>query len=218
MGNEFIKNAITQTANFCNGTYEKTHEILDYLSFNACPNRPSYKLATDNLQIPEADLTIIRQLLELFSKALGLVIMPFQALNDKKFSVHVYETTNIFMTQNMPNKNDSIITTCDKMLIYICQHKNKINEPLNKQVLKTVSIDNTDYDLPVNCWYSFNIDTEHMVYFYTHVSVSGYKGIVIAVNNNESANLKLIKDEAIDYYDHSLGVKNFSRNKKTDFI
>ena len=215
-----IDTIIVTIVDVSNIIHEHTHEALDYLSFHLCPDRPSHKLAIDNLHIPEEDLAFLMQVLQLIWEALGLVIVPFKMLNDKKFTVHIYETATVFTLQNN-QQIQNIVPTCDKIFIYIAQNKSKIIEPSNKQIIKTVSINNDDYDIPINFWYSFNIDTDHKVYFFAHVSaISSYKGVVVAVDYKNATSLSLMKDQAIDFYNQTLGspAATVCTDKKMDFI
>lgn len=221
MGNKFV---VTYN-NVSNFLKEKTHAALDFFSTNLCQDKPSYKLATDNLHIPEEDLTILMQVLNLVRDMLGLAIVPFQMLIDKKFSIHIYEQATVFVSPNNPAPQN-IISTSDKMLIYIAQNRNKIIEPASKQIIKTITIDHNDYDLPVNFWYTFDIDNTHKVYIFVHVSViQNYKGVVIAANAGNEANLPLMKDKAMDHYNHTLGLQQLTyaynaitMSKKMDFL
>src|SRR5690349_16497240 len=122
------------------------HKVLDYISFNWCPERPTYRLATDNLHIPDEDMTVVMQIVNLIAKGLGLLIAPFQMLSDKKFTIHIYETTTVFVTPANPTPQN-IVPTCEKMLMYIAQNRSKIIEPVSKQILKTVTLQNKDYDI-----------------------------------------------------------------------
>src|SRR5690349_507190 len=101
MGNK-VSTVITNVVSAANYINNKTHEVLDFLSVHLLPDRPSYRLATDNLHIPEVDMTVLMQIFNLVKDALGLVIVPFQMLNDKKFAIHVYETATIFMSPGNP--------------------------------------------------------------------------------------------------------------------
>lgn len=213
-------NVVTTVVNVSNWVYNKTHETLDFLSVHLCPSRPSHKLATDNLHIPAEDLSVLMQIFNLLGEALGLVIVPFQMLNDKKFSVHIYETAIVFASPGAPQTQNTV-NTCEKMLMYIAQNRSNIAEPIDKQIIKTVTIDNEDYDVPVNFWYSFEITTGSKVYFFAHISVmSHYKGVVIATRNDTATNLALMKSEALDFYDQTIGKKSavYSTDKKMDFI
>lgn len=203
MGNKFVVTVV----NVANYLKNKTHEVLDYCSIYLCSDKPTYKLATDNLHIPEEDLTVLMQIFNMVRDALGLAIVPFKMLSDKKFSVHIYETATVFASPNNPQPQNTV-TTCDKMLMYIAHHRNKIAEPASKQVLKTTYLHNDDYDLPVNFWYTFNIDNLYRVHIFVHIStIQNYKGVVVASGYNDNSNLTRMKQEALDYYDHTLGRK-----------
>ena len=213
-------NVITTIVEYSTIIYNKVDETLDFISFHLCPNKPSYKLATDNLHIPEEDLSMLMALFNLACEAFGLLIVPFKMINDKKFTVHIYETATVFMTQGA-QQSQNIVSACDKMLMYIAQNRSKIDEPVNKQILKTVDIHSDDYDIPVNFWYTFEIDTGRKIYFFVHISViSNYKGVVIAVDKNNERNLTLMKEEALDYYDQTCGAvdADYCEDKKMDFI
>jgi len=199
---------------------KKAHGILDYLSYNMCQERPSYRLATDNLHIPAEDLSVLMQILSMIATALGLVIVPIQMLNDKKFVIHIYETATVFTSFNNPTPQN-IVTTCEKMLMFIAQNRGKIIEPRDKQVIKTATLHNNDYDIPVNYWYTLNINN-NKVYFFAHISVlHNYRGVVLAVDNRRDITiLSTLKQSAIDLYDQNLGVRSTpqNRNKIMDFI
>jgi len=219
MGNITVREVITITVDYCNKAHDKTHKTFDFISVNLCPNKPSHKLATDHLQLSEGDLTFIKQILEFISGALGLIVTPFQMINDKKFSIHVYESASVFTTRDEHNINNNNVSTCDKIIIYIAQNRNKVTEPVAKQLTKTVNIHNIEYDVPVNLWYTFTIDNDHKVYAYIHTSTAcDYKGALIAVDNKNATNLSLMKEKAIEHYNHTLGTAKFSTDKKTDFI
>ena len=196
------------------------HKVLDYISFNWCPERPTYRLATDNLHIPDDDMTVIMQIVNLIAKGLGLLIAPFQMLSDKKFTIHIYETATVFVSPNNPAQHN-IVPTCERMLMYIAQNRNKIIEPVSKQIIKTVTLQDRDYDIPVNFWYNFKIDNEHKVYFFAHISVlQNYRGVVIAVDRRNADNLVMIKQIALDFYDQTIGAQNapYNNGQRMDFI
>lgn len=198
---------INKVVDVSNVIYTKTHEVLDYVSYHVCPSRPSYKLATDNLHIPLEDASLMAQIFEIIKKTLGIVIIPFEALNDKKFCVHIYETSNVFLTPGN-QQAQYIVNTCDKMFMYIAQNKSCIVEPEEKQTRKDVNINQIDYNMPVNFWYTFKISSTEKVYFFAHSSVkSNYRGIVIASNNTttESKYLEKIKDAALNFYNQAAG-------------
>lgn len=216
MGNKIVV-TVTYVANVI---HTKTHQALDFISFHVCPSRPSHKLATDNLHIPAEDLSVLAEIFNLIRDALGLVIIPFQSLNDKKFTVHIFETATVFLSPNNPQVQN-VTPTCEKVLMYIAQHKNKIVEPVNKQIKKTVSLNGNDYEIPVNFWYTFNIDNNNQIYFFAHVSVvANYKGVIIAVSNDKEPALTKMKNEALDYYNQNLGMPNINYipNKQMNFI
>ena len=203
--------------------YNKIDETLDFFSVYFCPEKPSYLLVTDNLDLPAEDLSNFIDLFdEIIRKASGLLIMPLKMINDKKFAIHVYEMSSTFITQNVSHPQN-IVTVCEKMLMYIAQNKNKIIEPSNKRVIKTVNLHGFDYDIPVNFWYTFDVDGVHKVFFFAHVSsMENYKGIIIAVDKNIEANHSLLikmKQSGLDYYDQTLGINTtHSVNKQMDFI
>lgn len=206
MGNingHYIASIVVDIAN---KIYDKINISLDFVSYHLCPDRPTNKLATDNLQIPAQDLRFLEKIGEFVHEVLALCIMPVELIINKKFSIHMFESSSVFaLPNNQPVHN--LVTTCEKMLIYIGQNKNKITDPPHQQIIKTVSIDNKDYDIPVNFWYKFQIDVNAKIYFYVHCStLSNYKGVVIAVNANNVANLSLMKDTAINFYNQTMGV------------
>jgi len=225
MGNNIVaygKTFIATTVNVAKVIYDKIDETCDFFSVHVCPEKPSYKLATDNLHIPPEDLSIFMEILDVAQKALGLIIMPLTMLNDKKFTIHVYETSSAFITQNAIQPQN-VVTMCEKMLMYVAQNKTKIIEPSNKQVIKTVNLHGFDYDIPVNFWYTFDVDGVHKVFFFAHISsMENYKGIIIAVDKNIEAIHSLLikmKQSGIDYYDQTLGIDTtYSVNKQMDFI
>lgn len=209
--------AIVKAARFI---YNKIDKALDYISYKLCPDRPTYRLATANLHIPNEDLSCVERIVNIVGKTLGLIVVPFQMLNNKKFTIHIYETTTTFTTPNGPQVVNSVYT-CDKMLIYIAQNRNKIIESIDNQILKTATINNHDYDIPINFWYSFNIDETHKVYFFVHISlITNYRGVVISVDKKKSENLTLIKNKAIDFYDQTIGQQNqqYTTDARIDFI
>ena len=214
MGNNFV----TTFGNITSAINTKSHDTLDFLSFHYCQEKPTHKLATDNLHIPGEDLTLLMQIFNLARESLGLAIVPFKMLTDKKFSVHIYETSAIFVSPYNPMPQN-IISTCEKMLIYINCYKEKIVEPENKRIINHVTIDGHDCALPVNLWYTFNMDTSRKVYFFIYVG-TGYKGIVLAVDNTNDKNLSAMKDYAINFYDILNKNKNMTYNpvKVMDFI
>lgn len=209
------------------------HDVLDYLSYHICQEKPSYHLVTDSLQIPKEDLSNLEKIFNAIRDGLGLLIVPFLLLNDKKFVIHIYETASVFISPNNPTQLNTV-TTCEKMLMYIAQNQNKITEQRDKQVIKTVTLHDNDYDIPVNYWYTLkidntpnvnntpNIDNTIKVYFFAHISVlQNYKGIVIAVDKRKDITiLSTIKKSALDFYDQTLGLQNnpLNLNKKMDFI
>ena len=205
---------------YSNIVYNKTDEFFDYLSFHICPNKPSHKLAMDNLHMPTEDLNFMMMVLEIISKVLGLAIVPLKILNDKKFTVHIYESVNVFMMQNA-QQPQNVISTCDKALMYIAQNADKIAEPANKRITKTIDIHNNDYTIPVNFWYTFNIDNDHKVYIFVYISIqSNYKGVVIAIDRNNINNLTLFRNEVLDNYNQNNGVVGAEHiiDQQADFI
>lgn len=214
MGNINCHHVASVIVDISNKVYNKVNETLDFVSYHVCPDRPTNRLATDNLQIPPQDLGFLEKIGEFIHEVLGLCIMPFEMLINKKFSIHIYESSNVFPMpggNNQPVQNS--ITTCDKVLIYIGQNNDKVLDSRDKQIIKTVQIDNKDYELPVNWWYHFKIDDDKKVYFYIHCStLSNYKGVVVAVNKINETNLATMKDKIIEFYNQTLGVRVVNNN------
>lgn len=219
MGNINAHHIASVIVDIANGIYKKVDIALDFVSYHVCPDRPTNKLATDNLQIPAQDLQFLEKIGEFVHELVALCIVPFELLSNKKFAIHMFESSSVFaLPNNQPVHN--LVSTCDKILIYIGKHKNKILDPENKQIIKTVSIDNKDYDIPVNSWYNFQIDVNKKVYFYIHCStLSNYKGVIVAVNGLNVTSLSLMKNTAINFYDQTLGANYVNNgNMRENFI
>jgi len=219
---QWIMTFITNSVITVNTVYKSLDKICDYLSVNVCLEKPTYNLVAENLHIPE-DESVLAQIFNAIQKAAGVIIVPVKMLNDKKFAVHVYESAATFTTQNV-TMPQNIVTTCEKMLIYISSDKNKIIERTYNQVIKTVNLHDVEYEIPVNYWYTYNIDNTHKVFFYVHVSIiQNYKSVIIAVDKNIEADnsfLAKMKQDALNYYDQTLGINNtiFCTNERMDFI
>lgn len=191
-----------------NEIYEFIDIVLEVISYNLLPDKPTLKLASDNLQIQQRDLRFFERICEFIHESVALCIMPIELLINKKFTFHMYETANVFSLQNNQSTHN-VVSICDKMMMYISQNINKISEPRHKQVIKTVLIGNNECDVPVNQWYKFEISSKIKVYFNIQCSVhSNYKGIIIAANGKCFENLSLIKDKAIDFYDQTLSISH----------
>lgn len=203
--------------------YDKTDVTLDYVSVHMCMEKPSHDLAASNLHIPEKDLSLLMQLSAFVRETLRLMIVPIKMLNDKKFAIHVYETSASFMTQNI-EQPQNIVTLCEKMLMYITFDQNKIIEPTNKQVIKMINLHGIDHNIPVEYWYTYKIDDIHKVFFFIHVlPLQNYKSIILAVDKNVDATnsfLTKMKQSALDHYDQTLGKNDikYSTHKRMDFI
>ena len=226
MGNIIATIAVSVFDLGCNivqWTYDTSDGFLDLVSVYVCMEKPSYDLALNNLHIPAENVPLLTMIFDLLQGAVGLATIPLKKLNDKKFTIHIYETSIAFVTQKMEQSQD-IVTLCEKMLIYIAQNRNKIVEPANKQIIKVVNLNNIDYDVPVNFWYTLNIDGTNKVFFFAHVSsVHNYKGIIIAVNKDSEAHHSLLtsmKHSALNYYDQTLGKSNeiSNTNRHVNFI
>ena len=220
MGNiaSFVSSIIVDISN---KIYNHVDKFLDFVSYHLCPDRPTNKLATDNLQIPPQDLQFLEQIGKLIHEVITVCITPIEMVINKKFTIHVFESSNVFTMNNQPIHN--LVSTCDKILIYIGQNRNKIIDHPSKQIIKTVSIDNRDYDIPVNFWYNFQIDVNINVYIYIHCSsLSNYKGVVVAIDKQNVENLSLMKNTAINFYDQTLGVPAVgginNNNNRINFI
>jgi hypothetical protein len=213
-------NIIGKVVDYSNIAYDKMDELFDYLSFHMCPNKPSHKLAMDNLHMPAEDRNLVMMVLEILSSAIGLAIVPFKLINDKKFTPHIYESLNVFMMQNA-QQPQNIVNICDKVLMYIAQNTDKIAEPENKRITKTVDIHNNNYTIPVNFWYTFNIDNTHKVYIFVYISViSNYRGVAIATDRNNIANMTLFRTQVLDNYNQNNGAVGVAHiiGQQADFI
>ena len=195
----------------------KVDATLDFASVNMCITKPTYNLVTDHLNLPQEDLSIFAQIFSVASKIPGMLILPLKMLNDKKFVVHMYESSTVFMSPNMTATNQDIVSTCSKVLIYIAHHKNKIVESLINQATKTIDLHGTDYDIPVNYWYTFNIDGTHQIFFFAHVSPM-QKSVMIAVDKQIEADhslLQKMKDNALNYFDQTAGRNGAQQSTNT---
>jgi hypothetical protein len=98
---------------------------------------------------------------------------------------------------------------------------NNIIEPPNKQITMAVNIFDNEHIIPVNAWYTFNIDPQHHIYIFIYVSAaSNYRGIVTAVDKNNANNRTLFRDRVLDYYDQTVGQVDapYAVNQELDFI
>lgn len=184
--------------------------VLDDVSYSMCLSKPTYQLVFDRLEIPKTDQGVIEDLLHFAWDVAGLIVKPMKYVNDKKFCTHTYETSRIFRTPNGGMAANSEISNCDKILIYLANHANNIEEPREKRITRDVTVGDNDYTIPSELWYTFNIDDDNSIYFYIHISVTqAYTGLLLAVNRERSTRLNTFKDLALDHYNRTMGQNAF---------
>ena len=187
-------------------SYEVGNDLLDYISYNVGQYKPTIALATQCMDIPAPERDVIHAIVDFAYATLGILIHPFKAINDKKFCTHVYQTSFVFSSTGGAMAQHKGISMCEKVLIYIGKHSNKVVEPKNKRMTSTVDIDNHDYDLPIDLWYTLNMTNNKKLYFFIHVSVTrGYKGILFASDIEDNNLFEEIKLCVNDYYIRTLG-------------
>jgi len=104
------------------------------------------------------------------------------------------------------------------------------NITILSHTVKTVNINNQEYDLPVNKWHVLNLHNNNKILFYINcTSATSYRGVATAVNKDHSSQLEAFKKIAIETYNRNIGSVvdpplninanvNATRNKKKDFI
>ena len=214
MGNGFKK--------FIEHTITCINKTLICLSHQLCI-KPSRKLIAHHFNIPDTFASIGERVLDTVKKSFGIVILPFQIINDIKFTLHKYESLSAYISPGSNTNPQNTVTLCEKMLIYLAQNKNKITEPVTQRTLCSVNIHNTDYDIPIDKWYTLKIGAQKLFFFVQTSIMQNYRGVLIASNNKiESKNslLPKIKQLAIDNYDQTLGTNNtsVSTNSQSNFI
>lgn len=195
---------LSDIPNYYNTFYDT---LFDEISYSICFTKPTYQLVFDRLEIPTKEQGIIEDLLNIVYGVASLVVKPIKYLNDKKFCTHTYETSRIFRTPNGGmTASDNTVNNCDKILIYIANHVDSIEEPNEKRITREVTIGGHDYTIPSELWYTFNLNNGTSIYFYIHVSITqGYIGILLAVNREKLARLDIFKHVALNYYSQTMG-------------
>jgi len=194
------------------------HEVLDDISYDVCPEKPTVQLALFSMNIPQKDMNIIESILSGLHYVFNLATMPAKALSDKKFSTHLYESTSFFRSMTGQMQNKTTISSCEKMLIYISHNIRSVQEPTEKQVRQTVTLGEDDYVLPVNLWYTFCVDNTK-VYFYAHVSVlEGYQGILLAATTRNVAVFETMKANSLNHYNDTLGRQRGGQQTMEDIL
>lgn len=194
------------------------HQFLDDVSSKLCPEKPTMLLALSNMNIPQKDLDFIGSLLNSLHFAFELIQTPVKALSDKKFSTHLYESTSFFKNVTGSIQQKNTVSCCEKMLIYISHNIDSIVESRGSQFRQTININDDEYDLPVNLWYTMIINNIK-VYFYVHVSVlAGYQGIMLATNTQTVTIFDTIKQQMLDNYNRTLGQTSESSDQSIDEI
>jgi hypothetical protein len=186
--------------------YDSINEFLDFMSVNACLEKPTLHLVTICLNMPVPDRDIIQALLTNLWRLVSLITIPAKLLSDKKFCTHAYETSFIFQNNVGQVNPHNSVTLCEKVLIYLASKSHRVKEPRRDQMVQGITIDNNDYDIPVNLWYTLDMKNSRKIYFYVYISVStGYKGILLAANKDDTDLFVLIKEKVIKHYTKTLG-------------
>ena len=194
--------------------WQLSDNFCDYLSYNYCLEKPTVYLVIINMDIPAPEKHALEIIANAFYDIIGILSLPLKMLNDKKFSVHGYESSNVFVNNNATKTND--IDFYEIILIFISKHSNKIAEPAAKRMLKNIMINKKDYDVPISTWLTFIMDNNKKIYFYIHISaIKGYKGILFAALNEDNTLLATIKKDATEYYMTTLGNSSDSESDET---
>ncbi|AYV76975.1 MAG: hypothetical protein Barrevirus6_13 [Barrevirus sp.] len=187
------------------------NSILDYTSEKML-EKPTAHLLTDHMKIQVHHNNLYEDLINLVYDVANIFISPIKMINDRKFAVLSFDPSYSFVSQNLdPSQNQSDISKkpvnlCDKVIIYISGHLDKVTEEKKDRRMHNITIDNTDYSVPINSWYTFDTGIDKKLYFYIHLSiVNGSKTIVFAIHKEKEDQLNIMKDKVIDYYMKTLG-------------
>lgn len=202
--------------------WKKSNKFLDLLSRKICFKKPTLNLVSQRMKLPNVNASILSNIfnvaniandniaLALAGTLASVLTVPFQMLNDKKFVTLLSGTSTAFAMANNPQPQ-TIVTDCEKMLMYIAKNRNKIKEPAHEQILTTTTIHNKDYDLPVEEWYTFKISPTEKIYFFVHISpTQDNKSILLASKKKTEKMSSLIgkmKTSAKTFYNQTLAKK-----------
>lgn len=201
-----------------NTIYSGCDKLFDYLTYHICSEKPTLHLAIRHLEIPVQERDALEAILQTLYKIPGLLITPAKILNDKKFNVYGAETGFVFAS-GQQEKKSKVTCFCEKAIIYIAKHVNKITEPASSRILHNVTIDDKNYDVPTNLWYTLEINDSKKLYFYIHLSVTkGYKGILFATVKEDNDLLDTIKTDVNEYYTDTLGRNSGSDSDSDETI
>ena len=187
-------------------------ESFEFMSREWAMKVPSMTFARDILDIPQGDMEWYDKIGAAIYGALGYTTRPFKAINDKKFASLDMQSSFSFQSTGNASGSTQRIKGCQKMIIYICSHPEKIKE--NVLAHKEIDIDGNDFLVPTNVWYTFDVsdldfaDSRSMneVYFHIHVSsIQSYTGVVLATDKNFKEMNFSLKKKADEFYAENYG-------------